>query len=103
MKKSTMYIISGILIISLVILLLVTFWEMRSEGTTCLVNPLAYGMKQVEKANGADFTCTCSLSKPNSPILLLNNKGLSNFESGIQTIFEINPNAQGSEYQGNSN
>lgn len=103
MKKSTVYIICGLTFISLVILLLATFLEMRTEGTECLINPLVYGVKQVEESNDAYFICSCSISKPNSPTILLDNKGLSLFESSIITEFPIIINTKDSTNNSNSN
>ncbi len=103
MKKSTIYGVSTLLFVALVILLIVTFLEMKTEGTKCLTDPLIYGIKEVEKSNRAKFTCTCNLDKINSPTMLLNSDGLSLFESGIPTIFKIKPMTNSSTGQSNNN
>lgn len=91
MKKSTIYGVGVLLFVALVILLIVTFLEMRTEGTKCLIDPLAYGIKKVEETNSAKVICKCNLDRAGSPTMLLDSEGLSFFESGIPTVFKIKP------------
>lgn len=48
--------------------------KMREEGTQCSVNPLKYGVQQIEKENDALFQCTCGLD--GGTPLILDNTGL---------------------------
>ncbi len=42
----------------------------RSDGGQCQLSPLTYGAEKATEANGAEFSCTCSLQEPNSPIII---------------------------------
>ena len=41
----------------------------KSEGGQCQLSPLTYGAEKASEINYAAFSCTCSLNKPNSPII----------------------------------
>lgn len=54
-----------ILIVLAIALVLVYFLNTRSNQ--CLVNPIPYELKQIEKSNpGSTATCSCSFVKPGS-------------------------------------
>lgn len=58
-----------ILIIMLIVFILTIFFQLfwLKEGTTCINNPLVYGVNKYTKSNGVDMSCSCSLEMPNSP------------------------------------
>lgn len=51
-------------------------YYIHTESYACISNPYAYPIKLLEKASNSEVVCTCSFSKPNSPLVLLTNKGL---------------------------
>lgn len=58
--------------------------QLPTEGTQCLLDPLIYGAKEIEKANNANVFCSCTLAKRNSPTLHFNAENKS-----IEKIFSI--------------
>jgi len=46
------------------------------EGYQCMQNPLVFGAGKLKESNNAEFMCTCTLGKPNSPTITFDSTGL---------------------------
>lgn len=42
----------------------VVYATVRTDAEECFQAPLEYGVRGLEKANGAEVQCTCSIAKP---------------------------------------
>ncbi len=88
--------------VALIIVFLLTFVALgyliyiaKTDGATCLINPLVYGLKQAENSANAEMMCTCSFNDPKYSSLILDNKGLRSIEelsSLSSSEFIITPN-----------
>lgn len=78
MNRNLLDILLAITLITLVVVLAFVFYNMKNEGTKCTVNPLKYGVQQVEDQHNSNLSCTCNLESGN--IFLLDNQGLRKFE-----------------------
>lgn len=47
-------------------LLLIFIKVVKDERSTCMQNPISYGIKNIEETSGYSFRCMCTSSKPNS-------------------------------------
>ena len=72
---------------------------MQRAVNECLGDPLLYGAGKLSKANNAEFSCTCGLNKPNSPIIIFDSKNMSvEFPTNINqdpNLFKIDFNKIG--------
>jgi hypothetical protein len=77
------------------VLMIYFFITSKSEANQCLTSPMVYGIKQIEQANEAQFMCTCTLDKPNSPTVYLSDKGInvtssySSYAPNLSTLFNL--------------
>ena len=74
MKKETIFII---LLIIAVGLLIYNVYYIKKETTNCLLQPVQYGLKELEESNNAEINCMCGFNKPNSPTIILNSRNIS--------------------------
>jgi len=68
------------LIFLFLIVIFLLFYDLRKhtdEKSICVKNPLIYGASQLKEKNNAEFSCTCFLDKPNSPIIYFNSKRMN--------------------------
>ena len=69
-----------ILIVVLIVNILligVLAYFMQKAVNECLGDPLVFGAKKLTKSNDAEFSCSCSLDKPNSPFIFFNSKNFT--------------------------
>lgn len=67
-----------IILLSIVLVTLVNLTgKINKEGFQCINDPLGYGAGKLKQINNAEFSCTCGLAKPNSPILFFNSESKS--------------------------
>jgi hypothetical protein len=52
------------IILVFLVLISITYF-LNSEGNKCTVDPLPYGIKQIEKTSQVTMTCSCTAIKPN--------------------------------------
>lgn len=78
-RKNKKLIVSNfivIILLGLVMLMLLNLTiTVKEESFLCLNDPLGYGAGKLSEANDADFSCTCGLNKPNSPIIYFDQEG----------------------------
>lgn len=63
-----------ILFVVVISLLIYAVTIMKSDGVKCAKNPLNYGARELSRVNRAEFSCSCSLDKPNSPNIFFNSE-----------------------------
>jgi len=72
-SKDKRVVITNIIVIILLAGVLITLLnltgEVKRESFQCMGDPLGYGAQKLSEVNGAELSCTCTLAKPNSPIL----------------------------------
>ena len=81
-EMSIMLLLLGVLIILIIIFGLVAN-TLRKDNLECFHNPLVYGAKYYTDQNGYEFSCTCSLARPNSPIVKFDSHNLTVINQNI--------------------
>jgi len=69
----TMWILLMIISIILAIMSFIAI-QITGENNQCMISPLIYGANKASRSNNADFSCICSLNKPNTPKVFFNSK-----------------------------
>jgi len=59
------------------ILVIVATYQLRIQKDTCLRDPLIYGAKRLSEVNDAEFSCTCYLDVPISPMVMFDQYGMN--------------------------
>lgn len=65
-----------VLILNIILIGIIAFF-MQGAVNKCLGDPLLYGAEKLSKLNNAEFSCSCSLNKPNSPLIFFDSKNMS--------------------------
>ena len=65
-----------VLMVNIILIGLIAFFMDRAVNE-CLKDPLLYGAEKLSKSNNAEFSCSCSLDKPNSPLIFFDSKNMS--------------------------
>lgn len=63
-----------LLLLFLIIGLGWVIFELRTEGTACMQDPIVYGVKELEKANRDTVSCICTRGSGSGIIVTANNK-----------------------------
>lgn len=69
-----------LLIFVFIIAIGLLFYDLTSHSdakSECTMNPLIYGAKEISERNRANFSCTCMLDKPNSPLVFFDSFGMN--------------------------
>ena len=76
-KKLTIEIIILVVFVGNLLLLYYIFQDISDDSYQCIQDPLVFGAKVMKKLNNAEFSCTCSLAQPNSPLIHFNSQDLN--------------------------
>lgn len=77
MKQETWNWIQIIVIAILVLAIAGLIYYIRTEGTTCLANPLVYGAKSLSETNNEEFSCVCRLESAKRTTILVDSNGMT--------------------------
>ncbi len=83
----TNLIVIALLAVVLLVLLNLTI-TVQEESFQCINDPLGYGALKLTEANNAEFSCTCTLAKPGSPIIYFDSKDKSISYPNVQHSIE---------------
>lgn len=67
------YLLIVLLVINLILILIVSL-QVKKAQEECLKDPLVYGARKIKESNNAEFSCSCGLAIPNSPIITFNSE-----------------------------
>ena len=76
MNLTSNRVLISVLIFNIILIGFVAFFMNRAIDE-CLGDPLLYGAEKLSKLNNAEFSCSCSLNKPNSPLIFFDSKNMS--------------------------
>lgn len=76
MNLTSNKVLISVLIFNIILIGFTAFFMNRAIDE-CLGDPLLYGAGKLSKLNNAEFSCSCSLNKPNSPLIFFDSKNMS--------------------------
>ena len=90
--KDKRVVITNLIVVTLLGIVLLVLLNLaitvKEESFQCINDPLGYGAIKLKERNKAEFSCTCSLAKPNSPILFFDSESKSIIYPKVQQSTE---------------
>jgi len=89
MNMETNKILIIVLVVNILLIGVIAYF-MQQAINECLGNPLLYGAEKFSKSNNAEFSCSCSLAVPNSPLIFFDSEFMSvEYPNRIRNLDDI--------------
>jgi len=77
MKDSTVNKLTLLAFLGVIVALIWVGLMLVDERTSCVSNPLVYGVNKISDDNGKDLMCTCNFFEPQTPTITVTRESMS--------------------------